>query len=210
MIFHAFFWRFSRFLCERPPWRLGEICQFLTGWFTHCHGLIWWKRRDLAPRSAVFFSRKSKGWKLVEEKFDGVCIYIYGCRPPKTYVSYKHSGIYSVSRTFWPLDFGSFFWGGTICKWYIQNKWYVCNEETLKKHLYSCSCPIWCNKTEKLKNRIHMENLFLDLSGKNSFSVFQFFRKYSGIVPEPKLKNWKTEKLNFIRIACSCDTLDSS
>ena len=39
-------------------------------------------------------------------------------------------------------------------------------------------------ETEKLKNWIHMENLFLDLSGKNSFSVFQFwFRKYSGIVP---------------------------
>ena len=57
-------------------------------------------------------------------------------------------------------------------------------------------------KTEKLKNWIHMENLFLDLSGKNSFSVFQFFsfsvfqffsfRNYFGIFPE-KLKNWKTE-----------------
>ncbi len=46
-------------------------------------------------------------------------------------------------------------------------------------------------KTEKLKNWIHMENLFLDLYGKFSFSVFQFFgflvfqfwfRNYSGIV----------------------------
>ena len=69
-------------------------------------------------------------------------------------------------------------------------------------------------KTEKLKNWIHVENLFLDLSGKFSFSVFQFLRKYSEMSPEifrnssvskteklknrktEKQKNWKTEKLN--------------
>ena len=38
-----------------------------------------------------------------------------------------------------------------------------------------------------------MENLSLDLSGKNSFSVFQFcLRNSSGTFPETKLKNWKT------------------
>ena len=31
--------------------------------------------------------------------------------PPQTYVFYKNTAIYSVSRTFWPLDFGSFFGG---------------------------------------------------------------------------------------------------
>ena len=51
-----------------------------------------------------------------------------------------------------------------------------------------------------------MENLFLDLSGKFSFSVFQSLRKYSEMSPEifrnssvsktEKLKNRKTEKLN--------------
>ena len=45
-------------------------------------------------------------------------------------------------------------------------------------------------KTEKL---FFMENLSLDLSGKNSFSVFQFcLRNSSGTFPETKLKNWKT------------------
>ena len=46
-----------------------------------------------------------------------IYIYIYGGPPPpqkKTYVFNKNSGIYSVSRTFWPVDFGSFFWGGHI------------------------------------------------------------------------------------------------
>ena len=38
-------------------------------------------------------------------------IYIYMVAPPKTYVFYKNTAIYSVSRTFWPLDFGSFFGG---------------------------------------------------------------------------------------------------
>ena len=47
-------------------------------------------------------------------------------------------------------------------------------------------------KTEKLKNCFFMENLSLDLSGKNSFSVFQFCLNYSGDFPETKLKNWKT------------------
>ena len=43
-----------------------------------------------------------------------------------------------------------------------------------------------------------MENLSLDLSGKISFSVFQFcLRNSSGTFPETKLKNWKTEKLFF-------------
>ncbi len=46
---------------------------------------------------------------------DEICIYIYiyifGGPPPKTYVSYKNTAIYSVSRTFSPLDFGSFFGG---------------------------------------------------------------------------------------------------
>ena len=38
-----------------------------------------------------------------------------------------------------------------------------------------------------------MENLSLDVSGKNSFSVFQFcLRNSSGTFPETKLKNWKT------------------
>ena len=38
-----------------------------------------------------------------------------------------------------------------------------------------------------------MENLSLDLSGKISFSVFQFcLRNSSGTFPETKLKNWKT------------------
>ena len=54
----------------------------------------------------------------------------------------------------------------------------------------------------KLKNRktvFFMENLSLDVSGKNSFSVFQFcLRNSSGIFPETKLKNWKTEKLFFM------------
>ena len=31
--------------------------------------------------------------------------------PPQTYVFYKNTAIYSVSRTFGPLDFGSFFGG---------------------------------------------------------------------------------------------------
>ena len=49
------------------------------------------------------------------------------------------------------------------------------------------------DKTKKLKNCFFMENLSLDVSGKNSFSVFQFcLRKYSGTFPETKLKNWKT------------------
>ena len=49
------------------------------------------------------------------------------------------------------------------------------------------------DKTEKLKNGFFMENLSLDLSGKNSFSVFQFcLRNSSGTFPETKLKNWKT------------------
>ena len=54
------------------------------------------------------------------------------------------------------------------------------------------------DKTEKLKNCFFMENLSLDVSGKNSFSVFQFcLRNSSGTFPETKLKNWKTEKLFF-------------
>ncbi len=41
-----------------------------------------------------------------------MCMYIYMVAPPKkTYVFYKNTAIYSVSRTFWPLDFGSFFGG---------------------------------------------------------------------------------------------------
>ena len=40
----------------------------------------------------------------------------------KTNVRYKNSGIYSVSRTFWPLDFGSFFWGGAP---YINNTYKI-------------------------------------------------------------------------------------
>ena len=40
-----------------------------------------------------------------------IYIYIWWPPPPKTYVFYKHTAIYSVSRTFWPLDFGSFFGG---------------------------------------------------------------------------------------------------
>ena len=94
----------------------------------------------------------------------------------------------------------------------------TCKEETLKKQLSTCSCPI-LQKTEKLKNWIHMENLCLNETEKLknwkteklnpygeslpgslwkkqffSFSVFQFFsfRNYFGIFPE-KLKNWKTE-----------------
>ena len=44
----------------------------------------------------------------------------------------------------------------------------------------------------KLKNWIHMENLFLNVPGKKKivFQFYSFFRKYSRIVPEPKLKNW--------------------
>ena len=57
------------------------------------------------------------------------------------------------------------------------------------------------DKTKKLKNWktvFFMENLSLDVSGKNSFSVFQFcLRNSSGTFPETKLKNWKTEKLFF-------------
>ena len=52
------------------------------------------------------------------------------------------------------------------------------------------------DKTEKLKSWetvFFMENLSLDLSGKNSFSVFQFcLRNSSGTFPETKLKTWKT------------------
>ena len=53
------------------------------------------------------------------------------------------------------------------------------------------------DKTKKLKNWKTVffvkENLSLDVSGKNSFSVFQFcLRKSSGTFPETKLKNWKT------------------
>ena len=40
------------------------------------------------------------------------------------------------------------------------------------------------DKTEKLKNCFFMENLFLDVSGKNSFSVFQFFSFAYGSIPE--------------------------
>ena len=55
------------------------------------------------------------------------------------------------------------------------------------------------DKTKKLKNCFFMENLSLDLSGKNSFLVFQFcLGNSSGTFPETKLKNWKTEKLFFM------------
>ena len=117
------------------------------------------------------------------------------------YVFNKNSGIYSVSRRFWPVDCGSFFWGGIhifiICKIYM-----TCKKETLKIQLSNSSCPIlpqnW--KTKKLKNRktekqinwIHIKNLFLDLSGKFNFSIFlffnfslfQFLRKYAEISAE--------------------------
>ena len=43
-----------------------------------------------------------------------------------------------------------------------------------------------------------MENLSLDVSGKNSFSVFQFFSFAYGSSPEHfRRQNWKTEKLFF-------------
>ena len=89
----------------------------------------------------------------------------------------------------------------------------TCKEETLKKQLSTCSCPIlqkteklknWIhmenlclNETEKLKNWIHMENLCLHVPGKFSFSVSpEIFRNSSGNWKTEKLKNWKTEKLN--------------
>ena len=43
-------------------------------------------------------------------EYHQIMIYIYiWWPPPKTYVFYKKTAIYSVSRTFWPLDFGSVF-----------------------------------------------------------------------------------------------------
>ena len=52
-----------------------------------------------------------------------IYIYIYGGPPPpKTYVFNKNTGIYSVSRTFLPVDLGSFFsGGGHISKSYMEN-----------------------------------------------------------------------------------------
>ena len=137
--------------------------------------------------------------------------------PPQKNVSCKNSGIYCVSRTFCPLDFGSFFWGGTI---YTVNNttknWHAMKR--LSKSNYTVVPALSCNsteklktesiwrislgekqffsfsgfpqifwnssRTEKLKNWIHMENLFLDLSGKNNSSVYQFwFWNYSGNFP---------------------------
>jgi len=67
----------------------------------------------------------------------------------------------------------------------------TCNEETFKKAIAQLFLPYNAIilKTEKL-NR-YGESLPGSLWKKRvfRFSVFQFFRKYSGIVPEPKLKN---------------------
>ena len=104
--------------------------------------------------------------------------------PPKNLCFQQKQWYLQCFRHILACRFGKLLLGGSQIL-IIYKIWMTCKEETLKIQLSSSSCPIlpqnW--KTEKLKNWIHMENLFLDLSGKFSFSVFQFLRKYSGIVP---------------------------
>ena len=120
--------------------------------------------------STLYLYKMPAWWVPIHSK-DDMYIYIYIWWPPpkkkKTYVFNKNSGIYSVSRTFLPVDLGSFFWGGHISKSYIENTKHV--KKRLSKYNYPVAPVLFCHKTEKLKNWIHMENLFLDLSGKFSF-----------------------------------------
>ena len=128
-----------------------------------------------------------------------VYIYIYIWWPPpppkKKNLCFQQKQWYLQCFThilacrFWKLFLG----GSHIL--IIYKIYMTCKEETLKIQLSSSSCPILPQnrKTEKLKNWIHMENLFLDLSGKFSFSVFlslsfsanipTWLRKCSRIVP---------------------------
>ena len=124
-------------------------------------------------------------------------IYIYMVAPPppkkkpmfSTKQWYLQCFTHILACRFWKLFLG----GSHIL--IIYKIYMTCKEETLKIQLSSSSCPILPQnrKTEKPKNWIHMENLFLDLSGKFSFSVFlslsfsanipTWLRKCSRIVP---------------------------
>ena len=126
----------------------------------------------------------------------------------KTYVSCKNSDTYSVSRRFLPSRFWEFFLEGAPyindIYIYIQNKWHV--TKRLSKNNDTVVPALLCNKTEKVKNWIEMENLFVHVPGKNwvhrisswmplEKTVFQFFYFGCGTIPEYFLKNWKTESI---------------
>ena len=79
-----------------------------------------WSNKYLHLVAAIFsevwilFLLPKKSWpkKKKAHKIRGHILGdIYQAPPKKTYVFYKNTAIYSVSRTFWPLDFGSFFGG---------------------------------------------------------------------------------------------------